>query len=747
MTINTPHKKNNTLADADLNTKQFQCHIRKWIAKIIFLLFILLFNMGTSQAFSFVVFGDLNGGGCDRNDRVNRIVQKMDTETDIDFFISTGDLIDGFAESNGDITSCFATDPFTINGSSCDNGVPNGNVKQLLAPIMDRTVLPGLEFSFYPVVGNHDDNWGSGWYPSPCSDGVCDLLHIEGEDDNVMITRYIDDHTTGDICSLDPNVSNHSNSFYYAFDYQNAFFIILKQNNDYFGMLSCNGLPASHASCEAYCTDPNLFDDPNRNSKCYSIQQYDWLREKLSYANDNGFQHIFVFAHAPLLTSGENHGATIGSAQFRNLLESNNVDIYFNGHNHAYERTKKVIGNSEDEKGTAYITVGVAGAQTDTTRTDWFTAADYRNWTANYADLEKMATYTIITVDDESITGAVKSLDASLASDVVDTFNYDSGQAVNDLIYKDSFESSTIPVMSPVIAGCKILPEDNIWNTAIDGLTVHANNDNYINSVGGNTPLHADFGTEWQNIDIGIPYTVIPDDQDFVPTEFLYWDESDLNNSACSTAGVFNVGCYPIPTNPNIEGGSDRHILLLQQNTCLLYEIFNVQFTNNQWSGGSSAIWDLNQNQQRPLDWTSADASGLAILPGLIRYQETYVDKEIKHAIRFTLSSIQSAYIQPATHSDGQGGHDANKPPMGLRLRLKADHDISSFDPPVQVILIAMKKYGIILADTGSDMFISGEHHDDWNDEVLSQLSNLKLSDFEAVETGDITPYPHDWTP
>jgi len=675
----------------------------------------------------------LNGGGCDRNDRVNRIVQKMNAETGIDFFISTGDIIDGFPDNNGDITSCFATDPFTINGSNCANGINNGNMKQLLAPIMDRTVAPGLEFSFYPVVGNHDDNWGSGWYPSPCGDGICDLLHIDGEDDNAMIGRYIDDHVAGDICSLDSNVSSHSNSFYYAFDYQNAFFIVLKQNDDYYGMLSCNGLPASHNSCEDYCTDPSLFDDSTRNSKCYSIHQYDWLREKLSYANDNGFQHIFVFAHAPLLTSGENHGATIGSEQIRSLIENNN----------AYERTKKVLGDNEDNNGTAYITVGVAGAQTDTTSTGWFTAADYRKWTDNYADLEKMATYTIITIDDDIITGTVKSLDSSLPTDIVDTFNYYEGEPVIDPIFKNSFELSN----SPVIAGCSIMPEDNLWNTAIDDFPVHAKNDIYINSVGGNTTLHPDFGTEWQNIDIGIPYTVIPDNQSFVPIEFLYWDESDLNTTACNTNGNANVGCYPIPVNPNIEGGSDRHILMLQQNTCMLYEIFNAQFNNDQWSGGSGAIWDLNQNQQRPLDWTSADASGLAILPGLIRYHETYVEQEIKHAIRFTLNSIQSAYIQPATHSDGQGGHDENKPPMGLRLRLKADYDISSFDQPIQVILLAMKKYGIILADTGSDMFISGEHHDSWDDDVLRQLSNITLNDFEVVESGGITPYPHDWIP
>lgn len=712
------------------------------IIKTLIPLYLLTF-MGLAHSFSFIVFGDLNGGGCARNDRVNRIVQKMNGESNIDFFISTGDLIDGFPESNGDITSCFATDPVTINGSNCANGIPNGNMREILSPIMDRTPQTGLEFSFYPVVGNHDDNWGSGWYPSPCNDGICGLLHKDGETDGSMISRYITDHSPGDICSLDPGVSSHSSTFYYAFSYQNSYFIILKQNDDYYGMLSCNNLPASHPSCSEYCSDPALFEDSQRNNNCYSIHQFDWLREKLDFANQNNYENIFVFAHAPMLTSGENHGATSGSSQIRSIIEDSNVDIYFNGHNHAYERTKRMLGNSESPNGTAYITVGVAGAQTDTITGDSFTAASYNDWTDNYANLESMATYTIITVDDDSITGQVKTLDASIVPDIVDTYNYNGGQVLDDFIFSNSFEQISVPF----IAGCQILPSDNIWNTPIDTFPLHNNNSNYIASVGAATALHSDFGTEWQNTDIGIPYTLIPQGQSTVPIEFLYWDESDMNLGSCNTGGTNDVGCYPIPANPNIEGGSDKHILLLEQENCMLYEIFNAQFDGSQWTGGSGAIWDLSQNQQRPLDWTSADASGLAILPGLIRYDEVYVEQEIKHAIRFTMNSIQSAYIQPATHSDGQGGHDPNKPPMGLRFRLKANYNISTFDPAIQVILIAMKKYGILLADTGSDMFISGEHHDLWNDEILSQLGNLTLGDFEAVESGAITPYPSNWTP
>ena len=206
-------------------------------------------------------------------------------------------------------------------------------------------------------------------------------------------------------------------------------------------MLNCNGLPGTHASCAEYCSDPALYDDATRNNKCYSVDQFDWLRAKLDYANQNNLDNIFVFAHAPLLTSGENHGATIGSEQIRNLLESNNVDIYFNGHNHAYERTIKVNGDSANENGTAYITTGVAGALTDTSTGDWFTAASYRDWTANYANVEEMASYTIVTVDESGISGIVKSLGVTDPTDVVDSFTM-AGVPTEDLIFENSFEAS-----------------------------------------------------------------------------------------------------------------------------------------------------------------------------------------------------------------------------------------------------------------------------------------------------------------
>lgn len=701
---------------------------------------VMLLCFQAVQAYSFIVMGDLNGGGCERNDRVARVVEKIDAEAGIDFFISTGDLIDGYPENNGNISSCFATDPFDVNGSTCPQGIPNGNVKAMLSPLMDRVPKAGLDFAFYPVIGNHDDNWGSNWYPSPCGDGICEFLHQDGINDDAMIAQYIDDHPPGNVCSLNPNDSDHSRTFYYAFEYQNSYFIVLKQNDDNYGMLSCNGLPGSHPSCADYCADPALFDDPARNDKCYSVEQFDWLRAKLEQANNQGFEHIFVFAHAPLVTSGDGHGPTNGAEQLKDLMDQYKVDIYFNGHNHAYERTHKIKADQLNDQGTAYITVGVVGALTNGNDTDWFTAASYHDWTSYGTSGfdEHMTTYLKITVDENNISGTVKSLGITDPTDVVDSFVYGS-EPQADLIFQNSFEA---PIVA-TIAGCQILPADNMWNTAIDAFPLHPNNSNYLTEMGPATTLHADFGTTWQNIDIGIPYTVVPNNQALEPLELLWWDESDLGEASCHDGTAQNMACYPIPANPNVEGGSDQHILLLQQDSCILYEVFDAQLDGgNQWTGGSGAIWDLSQNQQRPLDWTSADASGLAILPGLIRYDEVMIEQEIKHAIRFTMSSVQSGYIRPASHSDGQGGNDPNKPPMGLRLRLKSDFDIASFDPSIQVILTAMKKYGIVLADTGSDMFISGEHHDDWDDSLLSHLSNVSINDFEVVYSGDVIPYP-----
>lgn len=296
----------------------------------------------------------------------------------------------------------------------------------------------------------------------------------------------------------------------------------------------------------------------------------------------------------------------------------------------------------------------------------------------------------------------------------------------------------------PVIGGCQLFPTDNMWNTPIDDAEVHPRSDAYIASLGAGTRLHPDFGTEWEGLDIGIPYGVVPADQPLVPVTLLWWDESDLGPRTCAGAGE-STACYPVPDDPPREEQSDHHVLLVQQGTCLLYELFDAEPQGpGRWDAKSGAIWDLSLNQERPLDWTSADASGLAVLPGLIRYDEVMIDREVNHAIRFTASSIQSAYIRPASHSDGRGGDDPDRPPMGLRLRLRADFDISGFSPEIQAVLTAMKTYGIVLADTGSNMYISGQHHDDWDPDLLRELRDVTAGDFEAVYTGDAIPYPSD---
>ena len=288
---------------------------------------------------------------------------------------------------------------------------------------------------------------------------------------------------------------------------------------------------------------------------------------------------------------------------------------------------------------------------------------------------------------------------------------------------------------------CQMFPWDNMWRTRVDNKPLHPLSDTYITSIdvysAGGQEIKADFGTSWNGSDIGIPYDIIPEDQPLVPIKFLWDDESDLGDTTkCSTSSA-DTGCYPIPTSPSIEGGSDKHIILLQDGTCKLFEVFNTTYNFGTWKGNSGAIWDLNMNEVRPIGVTSADAAGLPILPGLITYNEVYRDKLITHVIRVTLEQIQSAYLRPpASHSDGQNGQDRTLPPMGLQMRLKADYDISTFDPNIQVILIAMKKYGLIVADTGGQMFVSGTHDDRWDDDLLQELRRVKITDFEVIDTG-----------
>ncbi len=282
------------------------------------------------------------------------------------------------------------------------------------------------------------------------------------------------------------------------------------------------------------------------------------------------------------------------------------------------------------------------------------------------------------------------------------------------------------------LAGCQILPSNNIWNAPVDTLPVAVNSALMINNIGQDTGLHADFGSgTWDGAKIGIPITIVNSNQPNVPITFTYEDESD-------------PGPYPIPTAAAVEGApndGDRHVLVLNQDNCVLYEMFNSWHQNDDsWEAGSGAIFDLASNNLRPETWTSADAAGLPILPGLIRYDEA-ASGTINHAIRFTVSESRDDYIWPARHK--ASSHSGNQyPPMGQRFRLKAGVDISGFSAINRVILQAMKTYGIIMADNGSNWFISGEPNESWDDDDLHQLGNIKGSDFEAVDVSSLMVDP-----
>jgi hypothetical protein len=282
---------------------------------------------------------------------------------------------------------------------------------------------------------------------------------------------------------------------------------------------------------------------------------------------------------------------------------------------------------------------------------------------------------------------------------------------------------------SPPPITIPLFPADNPWNTDISHYPVDANSDAYIASIGAGVGLHPDFGTDWEGGMIGIPYAVVPGTQPKVPISFYYADESD-------------PGPYPIPPDVPIQGGpdssGDRHVIVLDADDHLLYEVYDAHKVGDHWEAGSGAVFDLTSNALRPDGWTSADAAGLPILPGLVRYEEVQAGA-IDHALRFTVEQTQRAYIYPATHF-ASDSTDPNLPPMGLRLRLKAGYDISGFPPDVQVILQALKTYGMMVADNGSNWFISGTHDPRWNDEELHVLDEVKGRDFEVVDTSSMGP-------
>src|SRR6266702_2600855 len=273
-------------------------------------------------------------------------------------------------------------------------------------------------------------------------------------------------------------------------------------------------------------------------------------------------------------------------------------------------------------------------------------------------------------------------------------------------------------------------PSTSLWNTDISAAAVDPNSANYINFIGSTVTLHPDFGAgTFHNQTIGIPYQVVAGTQAKVPVTLgAFFDESD-------------PGPEPIPSNALIEGypkpgNGDRHVLVLEKDGCWLYELYNAALTKGKWSADATAIWDMTINEQRPYTWTSADAAGLPVFVGLVRYDEVAAGA-INHALRFTVPTSQRAFVLPATHW-ASSVTDPNAPPMGMRLRLKSTFDISTFPADDQVILTALKKYGMILADNGSAIFISGAPDNRWNNNDLNLLKTITASNFEVVETGTI---------
>jgi hypothetical protein len=292
---------------------------------------------------------------------------------------------------------------------------------------------------------------------------------------------------------------------------------------------------------------------------------------------------------------------------------------------------------------------------------------------------------------------------------------------------------STCSAMQPgqegTLGGFVPFSPSSLWNTDISSAPVDPNSAALISFIGPSVGLHPDFGSgEYNGSIIGIPYQVVDSTQSPVTINFTaYGDESD-------------PGPMPIPLNAPIEGdpdpSGDQHVLILDNANCWLYELYSAQPSGNSWNAGSAAVWDLTANEQRPYTWTSADAAGLPIFPGLARYDEVAAGA-INHALRFTLQNSIAAFTPPASHWAATSTN-TNAAPMGMRLRLKASFDISSYSAINQVLLTAMKKYGLIMADNGSNMYISGDPDSRWDNDDLHNLGGVTASDFDVIEMNPI---------
>lgn len=293
--------------------------------------------------------------------------------------------------------------------------------------------------------------------------------------------------------------------------------------------------------------------------------------------------------------------------------------------------------------------------------------------------------------------------------------------------------ASLAVAQGPVEGNCPVFPADNIWNARVDQLPVSPSSSSWVSTIGASSPLHPDFGSGTYNGEpIGIPYVTVPGSQTKYPATFTYQSESD-------------PGPYAIPLTAPIEGGSsstgDRHVIAVDTDNCILYEIYDGFPQAASWQGGSGAIFDLSSDALRTAGWTSADAAGLAIFPGLVRYEEI-VSGAIRHAIRFTVPQTQNTYVWPARH-EASSLTGAQYPPMGARFRLKSSFDISKFSATNQIILSALQRYGMLLADNGSSWFISGAPDSRWNNDDLRALTTISGSNFEAVDVSTLMVDPN----
>ena len=281
----------------------------------------------------------------------------------------------------------------------------------------------------------------------------------------------------------------------------------------------------------------------------------------------------------------------------------------------------------------------------------------------------------------------------------------------------------------PSAKSCPVFPRNSQWNARVDRLPVHARSAAMVASIGAGDRMHADFGSGlWDGGPIGIPYVTVPRDQKRVPVSFDYADESDR-------------GRYPIPPGAPVEGGrgsdGDRHVIVVDRSRCRLFELFAAYpEAGGRWRAGSGAVWNLRSNRLRPRGWTSADAAGLPILPGLARYDEVRRGS-IDHALRFTASETRRAFVYPARHF-ASSSDDPSLPAMGQRFRLKRGFNVSRFPRQSRVVLRALKRYGMILADNGSSWYLSGAPSRGWDNDDLHSLHGVSGSAFEAVDTSGL---------